>query len=334
MASEKKAIDAHSFDHPLLKRLTEMAAKHVGIQLTFVYPSDSGWGQVCGQSSSATSPEFCKMIQSTPEGAKHCRICHILLTVAACGGGQTQQRCHAGLEVIVTPAISGSSEAIAVLSSCTFTHANIWSEARAKGEKLGINLDKLHKAYLGLPRLDPAKREQLRAIMEAACAAIDLIRQNGELEAKLQSTDKSQQSPAALVGKLLKSTNWAQAPSGEANGDSSAPPLMIRVVCEMVRQRPDLSYSVKELASAVRLTPNHFTASFHRHTGKPFTTYLLEQRIERAKKLLGDLTLNVGEVARLVGYDDAGYFTRRFHKATKLSPRAWRNRHCIQPRNR
>jgi AraC-like DNA-binding protein len=203
------------------------------------------------------------------------------------------------------------------------------AEARAKGEKLGINLEKLHKAFLGLPRLDPIKREQLRSIMESASAAINLLRQNYELEARLLNTDESQKAPAALFSKLLKSTDWALAPSNEEDDSSNGPPLMIRVVCEMIRQRPDLAYSVKELASAVRLTPNHFTASFHRHTGKPFTAYLLEQRIERSKKLLGDLTLNVGEIARLVGYDDAGYFTRRFRKATKLSPRTWRDRHCM-----
>ena len=100
----------------------------------------------------------------------------------------------------------------------------------------------------------------------------------------------------------------------------------MHVVCELVRQRPDLPLSVKELAVAARLTPNHFTTLFREHAGAPFTEFLTEQRITRAKKLLQNPTLSINEVAQLVGYEDPGYFTRLFRKKTKHSPREWRNR--------
>jgi len=103
-------------------------------------------------------------------------------------------------------------------------------------------------------------------------------------------------------------------------------PLLIRVVCELARQRPGLPLSVKELAAAARVTPNHFTTLFHQHTGRPFTAYLTEQRMARAMVLLGQVTLNISEIARQVGYDDPGYFARRFRQHTQLSPREWRNR--------
>lgn len=47
-------------------------------------------------------------------------------------------------------------------------------------------------------------------------------------------------------------------------------------------------------------------------------------KVNWAKVLLGEPTLNVGEVARRVGYLDALYFSRVFKRATGRSPRAWR----------
>ena len=76
---------------------------------------------------------------------------------------------------------------------------------------------------------------------------------------------------------------------------------------------------MKELAAAARLTPNHFTTLFREHTGRPFTEFLTEERIARAKKLLLNPTLSINEVAKLAGYDDPGYFTR-FYSELNLGP--------------
>jgi two-component system response regulator YesN len=58
--------------------------------------------------------------------------------------------------------------------------------------------------------------------------------------------------------------------------------------------------------------------------GESFSEFLLNRRIELAKEVLRDLTLNITEVARKVGYDDPGYFARRFRRKTGMSPREWR----------
>ncbi len=125
---------------------------------------------------------------------------------------------------------------------------------------------------------------------------------------------------------FLGETAWAKKSDRVPNGNGGEKPLLVHVVCELVRQRPDLPLSVKELAVAARLTPNHFTTLFREHAGAPFTEFLTEQRITRAKKLLQNPTLSINEVAQLVGYEDPGYFTRLFRKKTKHSPREWRNR--------
>ena len=49
--------------------------------------------------------------------------------------------------------------------------------------------------------------------------------------------------------------------------------------------------------------------------------FLTERRISLAKELLGDLTLNIAEVALATGFDDPSYFTRRFRQKTGMTPR-------------
>lgn len=331
--ADTHSVDGSVMQHPLVKRLGEMAKAEGAQQLMLVYPTESGWGQTHTFTGVSTLPAFCKMIQSTSEGAKHCRMCHILMTVAACSGGQTEQRCHAGCQVMISPIPGVSPEALAILSSCSFSDSKGWLDARDRGKKLGLDLAELRKAYYQLPQFREERRLRIRQIMDSMSAAVDLVSRNVHLEKRLKEGPvNGRPSPQTDLRRFLESTDWARSTKGgKGGGDSrnTKGPLVIRVVCELIRQRPDLPLTVKELAAAARFTPNHFTTSFHQHTGKPFTDYLLDQRIERAKKLLCDLTLNVGEISRLVGYDDAGYFARRFRRVTKLSPRTWRNRNCL-----
>lgn len=126
--------------------------------------------------------------------------------------------------------------------------------------------------------------------------------------------------------------NSRQGYPGEGKERAKGVPILVHVVCEMVRQRPDLPLSVKEIAAVARLTPNHFTALFHRHTGHVFTDYLAMERLKRAKQYLADLTLSINEVARLVGYDDPSYFTRWFRKRAGVSPRQWREQLSVEAR--
>jgi AraC-like DNA-binding protein/ligand-binding sensor protein len=311
--------------HPLIRQVAEMTAEATGMRLLLVYPEASGWGQAHGDTQTQLQPAFCKLVRSTPEGAKHCRMCHILMAAAACNGGPTEQRCHAGASVLVCPASNDADESIAVLSSCIFSSVTASDEVRQRGEKLGIDMASLHQAFMDLPKLSEQQLQVLRCAMQTMTQAVRVVRQNMELSSQIQALQSGGVSPVNLE-RFLEEPAWAKASRRHPAGRRGSKPLLVHVVCELVRQRPDLPLTVKELAAAARLTPNHFTTLFREHAGSPFTEYLTEQRIARAKKLLRNPTLSINEVARMVGYDDPGYFTRRFHQKTKLSPREWRNR--------
>lgn len=320
----KKPDDKLDAQHPLIRQIAEMSAEATGSRLLLIYPEEDGWRQTHADTQTRLIPAFCKLIRGSLEGGKHCRMCHILMAVAACNGGPLEQQCHAGSSVLVSPASGATGESVAVLSSCMFRSHESSREIRHKAVKLGLDPDELHKAYLALPQLNKRQLTLLQNAMQSMSYALQLVRQNMDLAAQVRELQTGSTSKVELE-KFLEETTWA-GPRPAQSKAAGGRPLLIHVVCELMRQRPDLPLTVKELAAAARLTPNHFTTLFREHAGIPFTEYLTDQRIARAKKLLQNLTLNIKEIARLVGYDDPGYFTRRFHKKTKLSPGEWRNR--------
>jgi AraC-like DNA-binding protein len=251
-------------------------------------------------------------------------MCHIMMTVAACSSGFSKQTCHAGASVLVCPASAPSSESIAVLSSCIFSSDEAWETVRKRGERLGIDLKRLRKAFMSLPQTNESLLRVLKLSLQTMSYALKEVNQCRTLKARLGDSNLSQE-PSAILKTFLKNTTWVKNSRHREPGGRGKS-LLVRVVTEMVQQRPDLPLTVKELAAAAGLTPNHFSSLFHTHTGSSFNDYLTQQRIVRACKLLLNPTLSINEIARLTGYEDPGYFTRRFHQETGLSPSEWRNR--------
>lgn len=69
----------------------------------------------------------------------------------------------------------------------------------------------------------------------------------------------------------------------------------------------------------------HLSKLLNRHTGKSFYDILNAIRIEKAKALLMDPSLKIGEIAELVGYADTAHFARTFKKLEGKSANEYRN---------
>lgn len=82
--------------------------------------------------------------------------------------------------------------------------------------------------------------------------------------------------------------------------------------------------SVKELAMEVGLSPNYLCSLFHRYTGQTVRQYLQKQRLEKAQELLADLSLNIKQIARRLGFRTPQHFTYVFRQTTGLPPGLYR----------
>ncbi len=78
------------------------------------------------------------------------------------------------------------------------------------------------------------------------------------------------------------------------------------------------------LASGLGMSYRHFRRVFKASTGMAPQQYLLNLRINFAKRLLEEKVADIKEVACLAGFDDPYYFSRIFHSKTGNSPSQWR----------
>jgi len=80
----------------------------------------------------------------------------------------------------------------------------------------------------------------------------------------------------------------------------------------------------RRLARLANLSYSQFFREFKRRTGQSPQSYIEEQRIAYAKRLLAAGRLSVKEVAFQTGFQNQLYFSRRFQKAAGMSPSQYR----------
>ena len=93
---------------------------------------------------------------------------------------------------------------------------------------------------------------------------------------------------------------------------------------ELLRAQLAAPPSLEELAAAVNLSPFHFARVFRRATGIAPHTWMMQQRIARARALLRNGCLPL-EVATQLGFADQSHLSRQFKQVYGVAPAAYRN---------
>ena len=68
---------------------------------------------------------------------------------------------------------------------------------------------------------------------------------------------------------------------------------------------------------------------FKAAAGTTVWTYLTLQKLEKAKKLLAETSLDIDEIAGDCGFRDPSYFTRQFRKYFQETPVDYRRKHSL-----
>ena len=81
--------------------------------------------------------------------------------------------------------------------------------------------------------------------------------------------------------------------------------------------------SLDTIAREAGLSSYHFARLFAEAFGVPPHQYVIQTRIERAKTLITQSCLSLGEVAQHVGFSDQSHFTRHFKRLVGITPHAF-----------
>ena len=102
------------------------------------------------------------------------------------------------------------------------------------------------------------------------------------------------------------------------------PRYRLRLVLDYIRTHLDRDVRLADLAMLAGASPHYFAQLFRQSTGQSPHQYLLAQRIERAKRLLRNHTLSALDVAVLLGFADAGHFSKVFRRMVGVTPSSYR----------
>ena len=124
---------------------------------------------------------------------------------------------------------------------------------------------------------------------------------------------------------------------------------MYRVYCRLVRKYSMKSYSpivkrvitlinsdlsanhtLTALAESQNISPGYLSTLFKKETGKNVTEYILDERMQLARRLLATTSLQIQTVALHCGIMDVQYFSKLFKKYSGKSPKEYRKAATLQ----
>lgn len=83
---------------------------------------------------------------------------------------------------------------------------------------------------------------------------------------------------------------------------------------------------IEAAAAVVGLSASYFSRAFKATFGVPFSNYVIQRRIELAKRLLLTTDESIADIALTCGLADQSHLTRLFSRAVGAPPGAWRRR--------
>ena len=104
---------------------------------------------------------------------------------------------------------------------------------------------------------------------------------------------------------------------------SGLPAYRLRQVIDYIDAHLERNLKLRELAEITQLSPNYFTKLFKQSTGLTPHQYVIQQRVERVKRLLLSGKLSIAEIAIAVGFSHQSHLNRHFKRQVGTTPKAF-----------
>jgi AraC family transcriptional regulator len=101
-------------------------------------------------------------------------------------------------------------------------------------------------------------------------------------------------------------------------------PWQIRRVTSHIDAHLDESIRNTQLASAVGLSPSHFSRAFRKSFADSPHSYIMQRRVERAQGLMLTTNFPLAQIAGNCGISDQAHLNKLFQRFVGETPRKWR----------
>ena len=100
----------------------------------------------------------------------------------------------------------------------------------------------------------------------------------------------------------------------------------IKMIIKFMEENITSSISLEDMSSLLHFSPNYFHKYFKEKTGVTPHRYLLDLKINRAKKLLDSSDKSLLAIAEESGFESQAYFCYVFKKETGMTPKEYRKK--------
>ena len=104
----------------------------------------------------------------------------------------------------------------------------------------------------------------------------------------------------------------------------SAGSFLVNQAYSYMREHYAEKLTLQTVADCCYVSQWHLSKLLNRHEGKSFYDILNAIRIQKAKELLTDPKLKIGDISEMVGYADTAHFARTFKKLEGMSANEYR----------
>lgn len=111
----------------------------------------------------------------------------------------------------------------------------------------------------------------------------------------------------------------------DAEGGAEAGSFLVNNAMKYMEEHYREKLKLQDVANQVYVSQWHLSKLLNRYKAQSFSDILNNIRIEKAKELLKDPSLRIGDIADMVGFLDMAHFSRVFKKQTGLSANEYRN---------
>lgn len=112
----------------------------------------------------------------------------------------------------------------------------------------------------------------------------------------------------------------------EGSADNAAGSFLVKNAVLYIEEHCREKLKLSDVADQVYVSQWHLSKLLNRYLGQNFSEILNGVRIERAKEMLKDPALRIGEIAEEVGFSDMAHFSRVFKKVVGISANEYRNK--------
>lgn len=138
---------------------------------------------------------------------------------------------------------------------------------------------------------------------------------------KPSKMDEINEALKVMVDRLDKSVN----PEEEEEQKETAGSFIVNQAMSYMEKNYQQKLTLQAVADCCYVSQWHLSKLLNRYAGKSFYDILNAIRINKAKELLADPKLKIGEISELVGYADTAHFARTFKKLAGMSANEYRN---------